>query len=114
MMSRGEAVNKLILLLSFILCVSSCSTQPYFMSVNEDKIGLSRIESKFGTGRYFIFNSLYTITKEELDNNFQGFYTLTVNEITKQNICDNRFLILKQTLSYYDEGGAVSVMIKCA
>jgi hypothetical protein len=81
--------------------------------MSKDKIGLSRIVDLYGEGAYFVFYSKYVMTDEEIESGYENYFAFTKNELKKTPICGNTYSIVRKSLSYYDEGGHVHILIKC-
>jgi hypothetical protein len=104
---------KISCLIITLLCVVSCSSTPYFVSLGNDNISKERVSKLYGKGKYFYFYSQYVMKKNEMKNGYEFYFEFVDNEVIKQNICNYEHEIIKQSLSYYDENGNVSVLIKC-
>ena len=106
-------MKKLIGLVSLSFFLISCSIAPYFVEIGKDDIGFMRVENLYGQGEYFYFYSQYTMTKEEISNDYGLYFKFVENEVEAKNVCKQSYSIVKKSLSYYGENGSVSLLIRC-
>ena len=104
---------KSIFIIITLLCVVSCSSSSYFVSLNSDSVSMEEISRLYGEGQYFYFYSQYEMKKNEINDSYESYYSFVEEKVKKESICNRKYVILKQSLSYYDENGKVSVLIKC-
>lgn len=98
-------------ILVFIVSCSLADTAPYFVRLGE--AGENRVKTKRGFGEYYFSYSYFRFTSKDNSEEQKEYFKFVKQEILNQNICKGNFSIFEETLSYYSEGGSVSVLVKC-
>ena len=97
------------LLLSF--AILGCSYTPYLQEL-DDQSEQVNVE-KYGKGSYYFYKSKHRFSSTNNANELTAYYA-DVGQYIKAELSDyENCRIIKKSLSYYSEGGWVSILIQC-
>ncbi|WP_444946312.1 hypothetical protein ACJJIP_04725 [Microbulbifer sp. VTAC004] len=102
-------IGVLLIALSFLLI--SCSRTPHHVEL--DDFSKERKVSKYGEGTYYFIYTYHTFSSKN-DTEGQEVYFRDIEKyidlyLENSNTCKP----IKETLSYYSEGGSVSILVLC-
>jgi len=101
--------RKLIFLISSMLM--ACSQAPYHVELGP----LSKQETvpKYGEGKhYFIYTFHRFVSRDDVEA-LNAYYRDIEHYVEKNMPRSGNCRVIKETLSYYSEGGSVSILVVC-
>ncbi|MDP5460722.1 hypothetical protein [Alishewanella sp. SMS8] len=99
-----------ITLVAFIV-LCGCTRSSYFAEL--DPRAKSVNSSKYGKGKYFYHYSKFIFSSENAAQEKEDYFNFVQTEIEQKIAGNQACTIIQESLSYYGEGGVVSVLVKC-
>ncbi|MCB5227586.1 hypothetical protein JAO78_012265 [Alishewanella sp. 16-MA] len=99
-----------ITLVAFIV-LCGCTRSSYFAEL--DPRAKSVNSSKYGKGKYFYHYSKFIFPSENAAQEKEDYFNFAQTEIAQKIAGNQACTIIPESLSYYGEGGVVSVLVKC-
>ena len=103
-----------VLILGFSAMVAGCvaaSTSSYFVKL--DPISEKRVKEKYDDGIFYFHYSRHRFSNYKNSGEENIYLDGVEDEVRQKDICANNFTVIRNTISYYSEGGEVSVLVKC-
>ena len=112
-MVRHTCFNRAILVCLSVM-VAGCAiadSSSYFVRL--DPIGEARVKEKYGDGLFYFHYSRYRFSNYKNVEEERIYLGAVENETNRKKVCLGGLSIINESISYYSEGGEVSVLVKC-
>ncbi|WP_444882713.1 hypothetical protein [Microbulbifer sp. PSTR4-B] len=106
-------IDKVLVLCSSAIvagCVAA-STSPYFVRL--DPVGEKIVKEKYGIGIFYFHYSRHRFSSYKNSREENLYLDGVEEEVRQKDICLGSFTVIRDSISYYSEGGEVSVLVKC-
>lgn len=105
-------MGKSIYTIVFASILVACShASPYFVEL--DPLSMQRTVPKHGEGKHYFFKSRHRFTSNDNTGKKEQYYRDVEAHIKESFASEDNCEIIKETLSYYSEGGSVSILVVC-
>lgn len=106
-----RVVSKSILVVILTSILLACSSSPYHAEL--DPLSKQKTASKYGEGTHYFVYSKHRFSSNNNTKQKEQYIRDTEAYIQEHMPTPENCEIIKETLSYYSEGGNVSVLVVC-